>query len=187
MEGKRNGCMDCSSCYSRIWFCSSQCIYRPPSFFGIEFARDAELQTIAKNTTQEAVVDFIQHRSNLTTGPWEHICVVNTGFHDMTIPGITLLGYVMNVKWYLSLLQTVCDRVLWVSLNYVLPFNARWPQNNSLISEWNSAVFELASREKRFVGWLLPLDIFNITSSWQHHDFVHLNPDFYFQPLLSNF
>lgn len=88
----------------------------------VEFAKDVELQTSLFTTTQENTAYFIHEHYNtpaLVEKFGKPICVVSTGFHDMTLlvksTHFGMERFVENVKWYLTKMQEVCSHIVWLT------------------------------------------------------------------------
>ncbi len=160
-------------------------------FLGIEFARDVELQTAQYNTTQENLI--LQYVATQWNSPIElvlefgrPICVVTTGHHDVIVPHVTDDVFLQNVQWYLELLLTQCDYIIWISSN--APLTDKYEQKVGRTYEWNMALLDLlhSSENELFQTNVFFLDVFNASIAYEHEDNLHLEVSWY-QKLASFF
>ena len=161
-------------------------------FLSVEFARDVELQTKAYTTTQENIVHTL-FGTEFNTVPLQNefgkpICIVNSGQHDIAIPNVTLTAFVTNIVWYMDLLSTQCDYIIFISNN--CPLTDDYTQTKQLVYEWNMGIRNSillsdtttttdtnnpnARRNKIFF-----LDIFNASITYQHFDNIHMDTSWY--------
>ena len=152
------------------------------AYFGIEFARDVELQSSKFRTTQENIIDWIYKNWTVNIETKREVtrpvCVVNTGVHDQGIAGITTAGYMANIRWYFRLLDPACVHIVW--LHSTAPASDNFPQHTDSLRKWNNEVANFllnddVLREKSSV-----VDIFETSISWPHDDNVHMKVDWYY-------
>jgi hypothetical protein len=189
---KNPHCMDCSGCSSRFVECNVSCPhFSTVSYFGVEFARDVEIQTKFANTTQENVALYLtrqqQRQAAMTTSNQRGlhdndkssgtVCVVNTGIHDVVL-NLTVNTYVENVRWYLELLHpTVCQYIIW--LYTTAPQTEDFLQKTSVLKKWNEAVPDMIAGHNELSRSSVIIDHFEASRKWPHNDNVHLNQKFY--------
>jgi len=199
-------CQDCTGCDSGYTLCNfhpnftSEISQIPPAcsqnlhhgdFFGVEFARDKEIQTPEYGTTQEAIQAFIRQRINhdeklnqLVGGL--PVCLISMGLHDMIVPNITKEVFGDNAKWFLQLLTPLCTHIIW--LPNAAPFfrtSVKYYQSQQSVAQYNDLVTnqvipELVSEadDNQPVGFSV-LDVWNASLGWPHRDNVHMNNDWY--------
>ena len=84
--------------------------------------------------------------------------------------------YVDNIRIQLSLLQDVCERIIWLSLNYVLG-DPKYNQKNGRILKWNGMVDWALQNQFPEVAYI---DMFPMsTLESMHADNVHMNVVYY--------
>jgi hypothetical protein len=158
--------------------------YIGPSYGGymsIEFARDVELQSIDYPTTQEnMLLNYIAKKWNspidMVVEFGFPICIVSTGLHDVSIPGITEEAYKQNVKWYVELLSNQCEYIVWVS--NTCPLTDKYAQKQKIVYDWNMDIMELlSSDEYSFKSFFL--DVYNASKSYEHEDNIHMSGEWY--------
>ena len=159
-------CKDCSGCNSyRLG------LNQTLEYLAVEFARDVEMQTSMTKTTQETTALYLSRLGDYGTA-----CVVNSGVHDLAIqPKIGMHVYVANVKEYLTLLQPVCDALIWLGTSSCLE-NPRHPQRNVDIVQWNHGVYNMLAREMPEV---YVIDLYEKSNRTEHKDNIHLQHYFY--------
>ena len=131
-------CSDCVGCETEFLHCtqydsnddvnktnSEECEEDKLVYGGymmIEFAKDLELQTSVFRTTQENIAWFIHDKYNTPEllSKWgKPICVILTGFHDMILliktEHFSKKHFVENVEWYLTIMQSICGHIVWVT------------------------------------------------------------------------
>jgi len=170
-------CMDCSTCFTNIWNCNNPS-NKMPSFYGVEFARDVELQSREYNTTQENVVLSLKKRMKMEkiTGQ-ETVCILNVGLHDMALLTLTDLKFYENIMWYFSLLDPVCAHFVWVHSTLlrddkIEPFCPN--QTNPRIRKWNRVVSQMLSKSPQFQSKTTIVDVEEASKNFPHNDRVHL-------------
>ena len=172
------------------------------------FARDVEVPSLTTKTTQETISLYLQRSyearpstNSGTSSSSSHsssglVCVVNSGLHDMYIPGSNhRRHYIRNVKWYiydLLLGRAHCSVVVWITISATMD-QKKYKQRNYKVSSWNQAIINMiqnqtASRmneESRegvntsFGGIVLVLDVYNESHKTQHVDNAHLIDEYY--------
>jgi hypothetical protein len=159
----------------------------------VEFARDVELQTKLYSTTQENVVHSLLGKEfnpvPLVNEFGKPICIVNSGQHDIAIPNVTLAAFLTNVVWYMDLLSTQCDYIVFISNN--CPQTNDYIQTQQLVYEWNMgirySIFQPSdtngtddtANERR--NKIFFLDIFNASVSYDHLDNIHMAKSWYIE------
>ena len=149
-----------------------------PSFYGVEFARDVELQSREYNTTQENVVLSLKKRIKMEkiTGH-ETVCILIVGLHDMALLTLTDLKFYENIMWYFSLLDPVCAHFVWVHSTLlrddkIEPFCPN--QTNPRIRKWNRVVSQMLSKSPQFQSKTTIVDVEEASKNFPHNDRVHL-------------
>lgn len=140
-------------------------------FMGNEFARDVELQSPFHLTTQENVAYYLNQTWNTPEmlQVWEKpTCIVNTGHHDVMIPGITLEAYIANVRWYLHLLADQCEYILWVATSS--PGSDDFVQKIRETHEWGMAVQDLLATDSILRYMSLYIDLYEASYGYPHDD-----------------
>ena len=165
------GCSDCSGCNSVE--CTSL-LSNPKtklSYIPIEFARDVMLQSKQYdfNSTQEVISEYLKHRP----AKW---CVVNSGLHDMLIPGISDAQYIENVIYYLNNLKS-CFRIIWLHTSSVgIGHSLYGPTANTRIRSWNS----LLHNNDMFLKIVhSQIDLYNVSLKAKREDHVHFGQEYY--------
>ncbi len=158
-------------------------------FLSVEFARDVELQTTRYTTTQENLVhQFLGLEFNTVTLMNEFgkpICIVNSGQHDIAIPNVTLNAFLDNIVWYMDLLSTQCDYIIFISNN--CPLTDKYLQTKELVYEWNMGIRksillptnDIGETEDRWRDKIFFLDIFNASITYEHLDNIHMAKSWY--------
>ena len=162
-------CTDCSGCPSNICVGAKRtekCIEE--NFISVEFAKDVEMQTGASGTTQETVALYLEKK------PRTDLCIVAAGLHDMAIPGITDTQYGNNLRWYLSLLQPHCSRMIYIGQTSVMG-DPRYKQTNPRIKTWNAISSALVSN----ISFAAFVDVFESSVRGKHVDNTHMHAHYY--------
>ena len=188
LYGRENPyCTDCAGCFSRIMLCepvpnqpkpdiekmSPSEIYNwtYATHFGMEFARDVEIQTDMFPTSQENVAHYLHQTWNRPAilETWEKpICVINTGHHDVIIETMTQELYVENVRWYLRLMDAECQNILWIATN--APASDRHPQKIVQTKEWGHAVRDMLQEDRILSEKSLYIDVYEASLTYPHKD-----------------
>ena len=166
-------CSDCSGCASAK---KAALFNRSLEFLSVEFARDVEVPTAHTKTTQETVALYLDQEVSSAT---DHVCVVNTGLHGMTVFNDTS-KYVENNRWYIDqLLGSKCGSLVWISISATLelpPYgNLNWK-----LKEWNDSFREVLRVEYPQVFYV---DIWDKSAVTEHNDNVHLKNKEFYEPL----
>jgi hypothetical protein len=184
-------CRDCNGCDSVLLACANRKAHLPCTqlpnasnqkggayggYIAVEFARDVEIQSHEYNTTQQNVARYLQRHWNTKEMMAEFgrpICVVGTGVHDMTIPNVQLPVFLENIQWYVDILSSVCEHIVWLS--NTCPATEAYAQKKQYTNEWNLAVRDLLMVRDRtsFV------DVFASSVDYEHRDNIHMSPDWY--------
>ena len=112
----------------------------------------------------------------------ECVCVVNTGIHDQKLcPGlinedVCLEVYINNVKSYLSLLNTVCGTIIWISITSVRGDRTH-PQLNTRSLVWNERVNGTLARDYPNNSYFV--DVWNASLHGTRNSNIHFEPDYY--------
>lgn len=207
-NGKVN-CQECFGCRSKIRFCRGECPSTEPStlsytgsFFGIEFARDVELQSEEYgSTTQENMVGLIQAQyraegsmfNAVYGGP--AVCITTAGVHDTSIPNFTIPPFLDNAEWYLALLLArtdttppVCRHVVWLHNTAPLrddendPNLSQYRQNKVLLKQINDAVESRIQQNEVLLSKVTVIDVYKASVGLPHHkpgDNIHLHMPWY--------
>ena len=158
-------------------------------FLSVEFARDVELQTTQYVTTQENLVhQLLGQEFNTVTLMNEFgkpVCVVNSGQHDIAIPNVTLNAFLDNIVWYMDLLGTQCDYIIFISNN--CPLTDKYLQTKELVYEWNMGIRKSilhptnanGETEDQWRDKIFFLDIFNASITYEHLDNIHMANSWY--------
>jgi hypothetical protein len=160
--------------------------YTGPAYGGfltVEFARDVELQTELYSTTQENLLS--NYIANNWNAPIEMIhefgrpiCIASAGLHDMSIQNVAKAVYIQNVQWYLNILSSQCDYIIWLA--NTCPLSNNYAQTDDKTYEWNVAVWDvLLSSEYPFGYKSFYLEVFNSSISFDHEDNVHMGKNWY--------
>ena len=165
------GCSDCSGCNS-IECTSLQSTSKTKlSYIPIEFARDVMLQSTQHNfnSTQEVISEYLKHRP----AKW---CVVNSGLHDMLIPGISDAQYIENVIYYLNNLKN-CFRITWLHTSSVGSGNSLFgPTTNTRIKSWNG----LLRKNDSFLKIVhSQIDLYNVSLKAKRDGPTHFGREYY--------
>jgi hypothetical protein len=155
----------------------------------VEYARDVELQTEQYSTTQENLL------SNYIANNWNApiqmihefgrpICVASTGLHDMAIQNVSKAAFIQNVQWYLNILSSQCDYIIWLA--NTCPRSNDFVQTKNKTYEWNVAVRDVLMSSEYPLGYKsFYLDVFNSSISFDHQDNMHMKKSWY--ELLASF
>lgn len=193
-------CTDCSGCLSNFLDCQVRDVGMaepdknlPPcerkrltygGYMSIEFARDVEMQSPRFSTTQENVAAYL-HQSWNELGSkllreWGlPICVINTGNHDAMVPGITLLDFIKNVEWYLSLFKTECSHFIWLSNTSPNDDSSSYVQTESLMRQYDDAVKILISKSTSLKKMTSFINVFDASVKWPKSDHIHMDDMWY--------
>jgi hypothetical protein len=109
-------------------------------------------------------------------------CIISVGFHDMTIPNITMSRFVDNVKWYLRLLHPTCGHFIWLANNAPAALTQHlYPQGFNRTLEWNMAVHDLLESTPDFRHKSSFVDLFNASISFPRPrgDNIHMSRPWY--------
>ena len=194
-------CQDCSGCDSALLTCANPQVTTESCFHGnnntttaatdrgiyggyisVEFARDVEVQTDLFNTTQENLALYLEREWNspsLVEDFGRPICVVSTGNHDVAIPNITKTAYLLNVQWYLHLLASQCDHLVWLA--NTSPKTDDFLQKKAQTQDWNLGVGDMLLRDDTLRSMSSFVDIFDASTTFPHEDNVHMHGSWYKQ------
>jgi hypothetical protein len=145
-----------------------------------------ELQTLGYQTTQENTIDYLRREYNtpkLVRDWGRPICMVNTGHHDAAVFNATLEQYLANVVWYLRLLRSQCESLIWLGTTAPVKVVAtkKKKQTISLTKTWNDGVRSLLLAQTYAELQAVFVDVFDASLTWEHEDNIHLTPDWYQQ------
>jgi hypothetical protein len=142
------------------------------SFFGVEFARDAEMQSTLFQTTQENIAYYLNKtwNSHEALQIWEKpTCIVNSGSHDIGIRAITRDLFVSNVKWYTSLLAEQCDTIIWIATTSPRSDDENIQSKGATLS-WNSGVQKMLEETPVLQDKSAFIDVFEPSITYEHVD-----------------
>ena len=155
-------------------------------FLGVEFARDVEMQSDARPTTQENIAYYLEHiwNNQRMLQVWDRpTCVVNTQHHDAALMGLTQDGFVEHVRWYLRLLQPNCQHLVWLGTTAPLGKNKTdgtpWPQTLEKTVAWSHAVYQMLQTDDLLAPQTVFVDLYNASLSYQHQDNIHMDRSWY--------
>lgn len=195
IEGGTNGTaevqLDTSSLSeAQLWAYTSSMTNRSCSF---EFLRlqqnnyDGAASALFSSREGPGTVRTVLYHLSLAEAAPQAVCLVNTGMHEMrrfnnlsNVEAATA-WYVGNTHKYVLRLLRSCQRVIYLSTNAIRegPDDLHWPQRNSVIVKWNSALKQCFER-KEFGQRVYFLDVFNMSFNVQlHADNVHMKPVYY--------
>jgi hypothetical protein len=209
MHGLTNPyCQDCLGCESELLHCHADVdssASSSPSYSGcerhmnasggyvsVEYARDVEIQSTTRRTTQENFVHYLATQWNvppMVRDLGRVVCVVNTGIHDWKIPNITTEAYLKNVREYLRLLSEQCVHVVWVG--NTSPQTDLNVQKIDGTQRWNLGVLDLlrtitngtsgGGTESSSVSWpsYSFIDVFEASRKANYFDNIHMHPSWY--------
>ena len=202
-------CQDCSGCMSVYTLCSihphatsftndftnipNNCTTNSyhGGYFGVEFARDKEIQTTEFGTTQEVVDAYIQQhinhdaKLNQVMGGLP-VCVVSMGLHDLLVPNITLDLFAQNMDWFLRLLANQCQHIMWLPNAAPLQIeDGEYPQTQATTQRFNDHITHqvLPQVQKSTNVGVSVLDVWDASIGWPHDhdnfDNVHMDDAWY--------
>jgi hypothetical protein len=105
------------------------------------------------------------------------VCVVNSGFHDLSFPGLTDERYIFNLREYIQSLQPFCRHLIWIPSTSVLESPIS-PRSNSRLKIWNAMVVEMLNTQP-FEDWTSWVDTYKASTMLFHYDSVHLTGGYY--------
>ena len=153
-------------------------------YFSTEYARDVEHPCSAwsTKTTAETIGKYLENTAS--ERPKENtVCVGTVGVHDQRLllhEAVSTEKYVSNVKDFLNILSPYCGHIIWVSMTAVGDpkdyDKRRRPQRNETALEWNAAVYQLLLNDFPS-GYFL--DVFGKSGVLKHHDYMHMDRDYY--------
>ena len=145
----------------------------------VEFIRQlysGPLTNFAVDSFNRQIMDKFVHLHMYLRNKPKSICVLNIGMHGLANAKRNDQTYVDNIRIQLSLLNDVCERILWLSLNYVLG-DTKYKQKNERILKWNGMVDRALQSQFPEIGYI---DMFPMsTLQSMHADNVHMNVVYY--------
>ncbi|GKY93428.1 hypothetical protein MPSEU_000310300 [Mayamaea pseudoterrestris] len=150
-------------------------------FIKAEFARDVEMQSDLFTTTQENNAVFINasYNSDGLVRDWgKPYCIVSTAHHDAGIQNMTREKYLANVEWYLGVLNSHCESIIWLGATapkQTEPFP--YPQTVNQTRSWNAGVQEIVERMPELNTVFM--DVLEASRLAEHHDNIHMGGDWY--------
>lgn len=132
----------------------------------VDYARDVEAPSSTTATTQETVALYLKN-----SAPTTRLCVVNGGYEDMAIPGITVDIFLRNLKQYLHLISPQCEAIVWFSIaaTTIRETDMRRPQNNARIEHWNTLIMTMMTADPILANKVVYLDIYQASAVDVHY------------------